>query len=210
MHRTGKVAVAVAAAAAIGVFVSSLAIGAPRPLPLSARVIRSGEFPGFVPAGTVLFRSVDAWISFRGAGLTARQAAAVVAAYRRDGFKVMLSENLDPAKGSDRGALSWVARFRSAAAAKAEIMTTTRLSAAIHKQRGRSYEAFQVYGFPGARGFHATRPGLAGDNIVFSDGPFLYLLGDSWVTGATNPPARARLVAAAMKLYKRVHGHPAP
>jgi hypothetical protein len=63
---------------------------------------------------------------------------------------------------------------------------------------------------PHARGFHDTRPGFAGDNIVFSDGPFLYLVGDGWAAGATNPPVRARLLAAATRLYKRVRGHPAP
>jgi hypothetical protein len=34
----------------------------------------------------------------------------------------------------------------------------------------------------------------------------VYLVGNGWVPGATNPPARAHLFAAAMKLYKRVRG----
>jgi hypothetical protein len=207
MHRAGKVAVA--AAAAIGVLVSSLAIAAQRPLPLSARVIQSGGLVGFVPERPVLYKSAQKLVNSARAILTPAQAAAWKANLRRDGFKASLQENLKPATGSDRAALSSVTQFRSAAAARAEVGVTARLSATVHRKPGWTYASFKVDTIPGARGFHDTRPGFSGDNIVFSDGPFVYLVGNGWVPGATNPPARARLLAAAMKLYKRVRSHPA-
>jgi hypothetical protein len=103
-----------------------------------------------------------------------------------------------------------VVQFRSAVAAKSEVGTSVRLGAIINKKPGYSYKAFQVSGISGARGFHNTGPRGSGDNIFFSDGPFLYLLGDGWAYGAPNPPTRARLLAAAMSLYRRVRGHPPP
>ena len=168
-------------------------------------MIQPGEFAGFVPKRPVLYKSVKKeWFS----SLAPAQAAAWRAYLRRDGFKVMLVENLRPTSGSDRAALSWVTQFRSAAAAKAEVGVTAWLAAASHSKPGMTYADFKVDKIPGARGFHDTRPGFVGDNIVFSDGPFVYLVGNGWDAQAKNPPARARLLAAAMSLYKRVRGHP--
>ena len=61
----------------------------------------------------------------------------------------------------------------------------------------------------GAHGYHVAGGGQFGENILFADGPFLYLAGEGWSAGANNPPTRAGLIAAVTKLYKRVHGHPA-
>jgi hypothetical protein len=43
-----------------------------------------------------------------------------------------------------------------------------------------------------------------GDNVLFSDGRFLYFVGVGWSPGGK--PARAALIAAAQTLYKRVGG----
>jgi hypothetical protein len=48
-----------------------------------------------------------------------------------------------------------------------------------------------------------------GDNVEFADGPYLYLVGDGWSRGMKNTPPRSSLIAAAGKLYKRVHNQPA-
>ena len=191
MHRVGKVAAA--AAAAIGVFVSSLAIAAERPLPLSARVLRSGELVGFVPQRPVLYKSAQKLVNSARAILTPTQAAAWKANLRRDGFKASLQEDLKPATGSDRAALSSVTQFRSAAAAKAEVGVTARWPGTVHRKPGWTYASFKVDKIPGARGFHDTRPGFWGDNIVFSDGPFVYLVGNGWVTRRDEPASARRL-----------------
>jgi hypothetical protein len=81
-----------------------------------------------------------------------------------------------------------------------------RLAAAINNKPGHSFKAFPVRGIPRARGFQARTPGGSGENIFFSDGPFLYEIGNRWDTGAPNPPTRARLLAAATRLYRRVRG----
>jgi hypothetical protein len=48
------------------------------------------------------------------------------------------------------------------------------------------------------------------ENVFFTDGPFLYLVGAGWPVTETSPPTRAALTAAAKKLYARVRGHPPP
>jgi hypothetical protein len=53
-------------------------------------------------------------------------------------------------------------------------------------------------------GFHAGT-GFSGDNVMFTDGPFVYLIGNGWTVGAKKPP-RSGLLAAVTKLYQRVHG----
>jgi hypothetical protein len=69
-----------------------------------------------------------------------------------------------------------------------------------------------VSAIPGAVGFGggpgAGQSGVGGENIVFADGSFFYLVGNAW-SGSTHNPKRAALVRAATKLFKRVHGHPA-
>jgi hypothetical protein len=64
---------------------------------------------------------------------------------------------------------------------------------------------FVVDGIPTASAFRLGTSSSGGDNILFSDGRFLYFVGVGWSTGAK--PARAALIAAAQTLYKRVRGH---
>ena len=71
-----------------------------------------------------------------------------------------------------------------------------------------TYAAFRVSGIPGARGYHLTSPGGAGDNVLFADGPFVYFVGFGWSAKTKNMPTRAQLIAAAARVYKRVRGHP--
>jgi hypothetical protein len=62
-----------------------------------------------------------------------------------------------------------------------------------------------VGGIATASGFRLGNSSSGGDNIVFSDGRFLYFVGVGWSAGAK--PARGALIAAAQMLYKRVRGH---
>jgi hypothetical protein len=71
-----------------------------------------------------------------------------------------------------------------------------------------SVSRFLVAGVPTAVAFRLGTSSNGGDNVLFSDGRFLYFVGDGWSAGAT--PARAALIAAAQSLYKRVYGRPAP
>jgi hypothetical protein len=187
---------------------SSASTATGSPLPLSERVIREGEFPGFVLQRPELFNSAEKWVRAR--RLTGAEAASWKASLRQGGFRAGLIEHLAPRTGSDRAALSWVIHFRSAVAARSEVGATVRQAAIESKKPGYSSKAFKVNGISGARGIHDTWPSSVGEDVVFSDGPFLYLIGNGWVPGATNPPSRSRLLAVAMSLYRRVRGHPAP
>jgi hypothetical protein len=98
-------------------------------------------------------------------------------------------------------------QLASAASARAELAAVLRDT----KHHFRSiFTAFSAPVIPGARGYHVGGPGnpSAGDNLLFADGPFLYLVGQGWAYGIKNPPSRSGLIAAATSLYKRVHGHP--
>jgi hypothetical protein len=185
----------------------SSAIAAPEPLPLSARVIQQGEFPGFVPQQPMLTKSGAKVMS----GLPP-EFAPWKATLRRDGFRAFLTENLTSPTHAYWAAKSSVEEFRSPAAAKDAFVAWARLTSAYFRKPGRTFKRFPVNGIPGALGFHDTHPAgpfrtSSGDNIVFTDGPFLYLVGDGSATKATTTPPRSRLLAATLRLYKRVRGH---
>lgn len=66
-------------------------------------------------------------------------------------------------------------------------------------------------GIPASSGWTATgNDGTRGHNIIFADGPFIYHLFVGWGTQVRDAPTRAQLIGAATKLYRRVHGRPAP
>ena len=90
----------------------------------------------------------------------------------------------------------------SPAAAKSELAKEVR-SDESHGPVAR----FVVGGVPSAAAFRLGTSSSGGDNILFSDGRFLYFVGDGWSPGGR--PARAALIAAAQTLYKRVRGHAA-
>jgi hypothetical protein len=91
-------------------------------------------------------------------------------------------------------------RFRSAKSARAEV------AFAATPQPGVKQTGFTVAGIPGARGFDSSDGRSSGHNIAFAAGSYYYLVGVGWPTVLPHPPSRARLVTAAQRLYKRVHG----
>lgn len=184
------------------------ALAAPKPLPLTARVIQPGEFPGFLALpgqATALYKSPKQWVSLD-RSLTPAQASAQLARLRREGFVAVLSRQLGTATREPWGGLSWVMELGSAASARAELAANAR--EASTSKPPVSSTAFRVSGIPGARGYHLAGPGGAGDNVVFADGRFVYLVGFGWSARPKNTPTRAQLLAAAARLYKRTRGHP--
>jgi hypothetical protein len=191
--------------------VLAVAIGAPElaakptPLPLKARVIAHGEFVGFGPFGPPQLKTVtDAkkWVQ-NDTRLSPKQVAAAVAALHREGFVAIVSEQLG-STAPYRGGLSWVMELGSPAGALAEVARVVR-NAGIG---GGPVSRFRVSGIASAAAYRVGDASEGGDNVLFADGRFTYLVGEGWGNGGK--PARAALLAAARTLYARVHGRPLP
>jgi len=177
---------------------------AAQPLPLTARVIAHGEFAGFGPFGPAHVRTFTTPASFLAAyqqAATPSQISEWVALLQREGFVAVAAEQLGSLT-ANRGGLSWAMELGSSAGAKSELAKQVR-SGESHGPVSR----FAVGGIPSASAFRLGTRSNGGDNILFSDGRFLYFVGDGWSPGGK--PARAALIAAAQTLYKRVRGHAA-
>ena len=199
--RVVAASVLVFACAATGVALAAL-----KPVPLSARVIHTGEFPGFVAfAPPTMYRTPKQWVGIE--GLPPAQGLAVVTRLRREGFAAVASRSLGTPRREPWSGLSWAMQLRSAAAAQAELAAEIRDARHI-TARPTTYAAFAVRGIPGARGYRLASPAGMGDNVQFADGPFVYLVGYGWSGTPKNLPARTRLIAAVARLYRRLHGHP--
>ena len=177
-----------------------------KPLSLAGRVLRAGEFPGFVPKQhPATLTDVAAWNRVAPSG-----GVDVRARLTREGFVAGVREDLTWTKGSDRGALSAAVRLGSPRAARAEIAHQLRDFAAEPGHRGvLTYSRFAVPGIPGAFGFTKTAKDGAGHNIIWADGPFTYHVGVGWGAQVTDKPTQAHLISAARTLYSRVHGQAA-
>jgi hypothetical protein len=176
-----------------------------QPLPLTARVIAHGELAGFGPFGPAHVQTFTTPASFLAAyqqAATPSEVSAWVALLRREGFVAVAAEQLR-SRTANRGGLSWAMELGSSAAAKSELAKEVR-SGKSHGPASR----FVVAGVPSAVAFRLGDSSQGGDNVLFSDGRFLYFVGVGWSAGGK--PARAALIAAAQTLYKRVRGHPAP
>lgn len=175
---------------------SGVAAASPKPLPLNARLLKRGELPGFTLEAPKSFKTAKAWVAGN-TSLTPAQARAQVARMTHEGFKELLAEFLDDAQGPRNG-LSFVMQLGSAASARAELAAEVRYAKLTQL-------TFRVSTIPGAVGFG----GSGGENVVFADGTFLYLVGNAWAARSTHNPRHAALIDATTKLYQRVHGHPA-
>jgi hypothetical protein len=173
-----------------------------QPLPLTARVIAHGELAGFGPFGPTHVRTFTTPASFLAAyqqAATPSQISNWVALLKRERFVAVAAEQFGSLT-ANRGGLSWAMELGSSADAKSELAKQVRAD-----QSHGPVSRFVVAGIPSASAFRLGTSSSGGDNILFSDGRFLYFVGVGWSTGAK--PARAALIAAAQTLYKRVRGH---
>jgi len=168
-------------------------------LPLTERVLRSGDLPRMVRTSPpTVTAGAAAWAA--GEGLAPGAIANEADRLRALGFAEGVDENLKTRRNGDRFGLSLVERFSSAAAAKAELEHVA--------APGAGWTYFSVAGIPGARGFEASGSRYGGRNVAFTDGSFYYLVGAGWSQAkAADEVARAGVIAAARRLYGRVHGH---
>jgi hypothetical protein len=195
MRRAVVVAAALVALAAAG-----SAAGRPQaaPLPLPQRVLHAGELGGLAPVSSPrVTRSAADW------GL---QSNMDPGALRRNRFVAGIWEQLQwPAR--QWAGLSSVGQFGSPKLAAAVIGPDVAARIAQAKGNGGTGTPFAVPGIPGARGLSVTSRGTAGYDVEFADGPFWYLVGVGFAAGNARD-AKAQLLAAAHRLYRRVHGRP--
>lgn len=125
------------------------------------------------------------------------QRAAEIARLQKLGFVAGLREHLAATSGNPSEAISVVEQFRTAQAAGRQVSSEAKPTGGA--------SAFSVAGIPGGRGFGGSGPQGSGENVAFAKGPYLYLIGFGAPSG-TSLPSRAVLSAAAVHLYRRVHG----
>jgi hypothetical protein len=165
---------------------------------VAGRVLKSGELTGFAPQGArILGLTPSTWVGEE--HLPGAEQASETARLERLGFVTGVRERLAPASGPAE-ALSIVVLFRSARAAGKDLADET------SKGATHGASAFAVPAtIPGARGFGGSSGGTTGDNVAFQSGPYYYLVGAGYPTGAPNAPSRAAVILAAQRLYARVH-----
>jgi hypothetical protein len=164
---------------------------------LAQRVLRKGEFPGFEPqGGAPVVTDPRVWASQSDTEPTKETAR-----LRRLGFAGAVSEHLARSDPSPAGGLSLVVQLSSPGAARTELAVQYRRP----PPAGERLKPFSASGIPGVRGFDLVGGGNVGHNVVFTDGPYYYLVGAGYPTGASKPPTQAQVVAAAQTLYRRVH-----
>jgi hypothetical protein len=177
---------------------TALAGRAAKAVPLAARVLANGDLPGFAPPSKPqVYVRVEDWA----AGFP--KPAVEAARLRKLGFAGAAFEHLTPEKLQERDAVSSVIRFRTQAAARANMD----YAIASASRAGVKVTRFAVPAIPGAAGLSSHRSDGAGYDVVFVDGPLFYDIG-AYTPHAKQPPTAAQVLAAATKLYHRVHGHP--
>jgi hypothetical protein len=166
---------------------------------VAGRVLRSGDLPGLTPQGpSARGTTAAAWVAEE--HLPAAEQAREVSRLQSLGFIAAVRERLAPSNAGPTEAISIVVRFRSARSARKDLAEET----AAGTKRGAG--AFAVPAIPGARGFGGSSGGTTGYNVAFASGPYYYLVGAGYPTGAPGAPGSAAVILAAQHLYGRVHG----
>ncbi len=172
----------------------------PAPAQTSAvekRTIGAGEFPGFNPSAPVTATTPQTWVQVD--ELEPSQRAAAAARFRRLHFVAGARNDLIWARssaGNEFGGLSVVEQFASAADARSDLVAE--LPSLGPGRR------FTVPGVPGASGVAGSEGASIGDDVLFTNGPYVYLVGAAWPAGVRSSPSRASLIAAVQHLYRRV------
>ena len=185
------------AAVVVVVIVGGVAAGvASAALPLTGRVLRSGELAGMKPNAPVhVLVGASTWVTSGGFAPSAPKLE--IARLRALGFVAGINENLITPGNQNRYGLSAVQQFSSGKSATAEL---------VFVSTSEPRTSFPVHGIPGARGFETISSQNSGRNVAFADGDYYYIVGAGWGGGSSNAVSRSALAAAAVGLYHRVHG----
>jgi hypothetical protein len=169
--------------------------GTDEALALKARVLRAGDLVDFTPSKRPsLTTSPDVWASNYLSTIS----------LRKNGFVSAVRQEL-ASKRLKSTAVSTAVLFRTPLGARRELASEL----AQARRKGSNYAKFRVRGIPHAYGYRLASPGSKGYNVMFRDGPFVYLVGAGYHPAAKQHLARADVIRAAKRLYARVQGRPA-
>jgi hypothetical protein len=173
-------------------------------LPLTARVIVRGEFQGYTPEKPRSFKTAKAYLA-GDTTISSGLRKVEVARLTHEGFEGDVTEFLDNTKdwGGPESGLSGVMKLGSTKSARIEL--TTEL---LTQEAEGATETFRVKAIPGAMGYGFSHSTGGGENVLFTDGPFLYIVGYGWYGSVVHNPRHAALIDAARTLYTRVGSHP--
>jgi hypothetical protein len=155
-------------------------------LPLTGRVISFAGMSSSAPPAAV--KSASAW---------AKPGGPSQAQLSRWGFVGGVADQLSTPSNSNRYGLSLVIEFSSPSNADAYLKADIAIAG--------KWTRFSVSGIPGALGFEQNQHSSGGSNVGFVSGPYAYVVGVGWQSGAQNEISNRTLIAAARKLYSRVH-----
>ncbi len=172
----------------------------PRPLQLTDRVLTPSAFAGFVETQQpTVVRSPSAWATtFEASRSPARETGRLQAL----GYVGGVAEQLHGRYPLMAQAISVVEQYRSASSARAEL-------AYQYSQLKNSHSAKAVtfpVGIPGGRGVSVTGAGYVGLNVMFTEGPYYYIVGTGSPANAHGVPTPTQLVGAAGTLYMSING----
>jgi hypothetical protein len=187
----------VASFVATAAVVPATALGADSTtIPLTERVLQTGEFQGFPATSPPKTYLTPAAFAQRVG------TPAIIPKLKKAGFVRAVYVTLGGPR--DHLAFSYVIQYRTPQAAKSEALRIYREDA----QGGKSVRTLPVSGIPGAKALTVQyKKTLAG--VYFADGPFAYQTG-LYSTDAGSPQRTAAILAASKKLYDRVQGKAAP
>jgi hypothetical protein len=180
---------------------AGLPAGAPPALRgVFGRLLAANELAGFRPRGhRALGINPASWVAET--ELPPSERAREAERLQRLGFVAAVRERLLPVNGTPAEGLSIVEQFRTPTSARVELAAQIREVKALGP-----VASFAVPGIPSAVGFGGSKAGNSGANVAFAKGAYYYLVGAGWPTvGNPSPPTRAGLIAAAQRLYRRVH-----
>jgi hypothetical protein len=170
--------------------------------PLSKHVVTHWAFPGLLRSTSpTVVSNPAAWAAVERAPSRRREAARL----RALGFVRAIDEQLHARFPLMAEAISVAEQYRSSGGARAEL---THQSQQLEHSRG-EVSAFAT-GIPGAHGVRVASAAVVGLNVLFSLGPYYYVVAAGYPSDAPSAPTSAQVDAAAGTLYLAITGCAAP
>jgi hypothetical protein len=172
--------------------------------PIADHIVTPATFPGLVrPASPSVISSPRVWAAaVERSASPGREAARL----RALGFVRAIDEQLHARFPVMAEAISIAEQYRGPAGARAELGYQYWQ---LEHSGGGKVSAFPV-GIPGAHGVRVTGGGIVGLNVLFSAGPYYYVVAAGYPSDPRGTQSAAGVAAAAETLYLAVTGCSAP